>query len=136
MSQYDQAYIFMPLDQAQLFFGKEGVWDEVDVNVVDPDHLDAIKSQVQQVAGKGAVGVLVHLVVLTLVLKFVGLQFETAQAIEQERSVETIDIAQLGVHFAARTGLYQNPLSSSTNHETIHRQPDAVARVGRHLLLP
>jgi dolichol-phosphate mannosyltransferase len=29
----------------------------------------------------GAVGVLVHLVVLTLVLKFVGLQFETAQAI-------------------------------------------------------
>jgi lipoprotein-releasing system permease protein len=27
MSQYDQAYIYMPLDQAQLFFGREGTVD-------------------------------------------------------------------------------------------------------------
>jgi lipoprotein-releasing system permease protein len=55
MAEFDLAYIFMPLDQAQLFFGKEGVWDEVDINVVDPDHLDAIKAEVAKIAGPGAV---------------------------------------------------------------------------------
>jgi lipoprotein-releasing system permease protein len=55
MAEFDQAYIYMPLDQAQLFFGKEGVWDEVDVNVKDPDHLDRIKAEVEKVVGRGMV---------------------------------------------------------------------------------
>jgi lipoprotein-releasing system permease protein len=53
MAEFDLAYIYMPLDQAQIFFGKEGVWDEVDVNVVDPDNLDRIKAEVAQVVGRG-----------------------------------------------------------------------------------
>jgi lipoprotein-releasing system permease protein len=53
MAEFDQAFIYMPLNQAQLFFGKDGVWDEVDVNVVDPDHLDAIKAQLAQIVGRG-----------------------------------------------------------------------------------
>ena len=55
MAEFDQAFIYMPLDQAQLFFGKDGVWDEVDVKVDDPDHLDRIKAQVEQVVGRGGV---------------------------------------------------------------------------------
>ena len=53
MAEYDQAFVFMPLDQAQLFFGKEGAWDEIDVNVKDPDHLDDIKARVAMAAGRG-----------------------------------------------------------------------------------
>ena len=53
MAEFDLAYLYMPLDQAQLFFGKEGVWDEVDVNVVDPDRLDRIKAEVERVVGRG-----------------------------------------------------------------------------------
>jgi lipoprotein-releasing system permease protein len=54
MDEYDRAFVFMPLAQAQLFFGKEGKWDEVDVNVKDPDRLDEIKRQVALAAGQGA----------------------------------------------------------------------------------
>jgi lipoprotein-releasing system permease protein len=51
---YDQAYVFMPLAQAQLFFGKETQWDVVEVKVADPDHLDAIKAEVEKLAGPTA----------------------------------------------------------------------------------
>ena len=36
MSQYDQAYIYMPLDQAQLFFGREGTVDAIEIKVDRP----------------------------------------------------------------------------------------------------
>ncbi len=29
----------MPLEQAQLFFGKEGVWDVIEMKVKDPDRV-------------------------------------------------------------------------------------------------
>ena len=35
MSQYDQAYIYMPLAQAQLFLGREGSVDEIELKVKD-----------------------------------------------------------------------------------------------------
>lgn len=54
MAEFDMAYVFMPLQQAQLFFGKEGAWDEIDIDVVDPDHLDKIRAQVAELAGKTA----------------------------------------------------------------------------------
>lgn len=41
MSQYDQIYLYMPLEQAQLFFGKEGLWDGVEIVLDDPDQVDA-----------------------------------------------------------------------------------------------
>jgi lipoprotein-releasing system permease protein len=55
MAAYDQAYVFMPLEQAQLFFGKEGQWDMVEVKVRDPDKLDQIKPAIVQAAGPGAI---------------------------------------------------------------------------------
>jgi lipoprotein-releasing system permease protein len=54
MSEYDQAFVFMPLEQAQLLFGKEGQWDRIEIKVKDPDNLDAIKSLIVETAGPGA----------------------------------------------------------------------------------
>lgn len=53
MSEYDQAFVFMPLEQAQLFFGKEGLWDFIGVEVSDPDDLTRVKPAVDRVAGPG-----------------------------------------------------------------------------------
>ncbi len=40
MVQYDQSMIFMPLDQAQLFFSQKGAVGHIDVMVEDPDTLN------------------------------------------------------------------------------------------------
>lgn len=37
MSEYDQTLVYMPLEQAQLFFSKEGKADVLDIRVKDPD---------------------------------------------------------------------------------------------------
>ena len=55
VSEYDKAYIYMPLDQAQLFFGRDGSIDTVEVKVADPDNLDGIKTQIAEAAGNGAI---------------------------------------------------------------------------------
>ncbi len=54
MSQYDQAYIFMPLAQAQLFFGREGTVDAIEVRVKDPDEAIGMKAAVNRAAGPSA----------------------------------------------------------------------------------
>jgi len=54
MSQYDQAYIFMPLEQAQLFFGREGTADVIEVRVKDPDKAGDLKAAVSRAAGPTA----------------------------------------------------------------------------------
>ncbi|MBX7247675.1 MAG: lipoprotein-releasing ABC transporter permease subunit [Caulobacteraceae bacterium] len=53
MAEYDQAFVFMPMEQAQLFFGKEGVWDYIQVIVRDPDDLGRVKPAVAAAAGPG-----------------------------------------------------------------------------------
>lgn len=55
MSQYDQAYIFMPLEQAQLFFGRETSVDAIEVKVVDPDRAGELKDAVSEAAGPTAI---------------------------------------------------------------------------------
>jgi lipoprotein-releasing system permease protein len=54
MSQYDQAYIFMPLAQAQLFFGRESGVDAIEIKVKNPDQAGAMKPLIARVAGPGA----------------------------------------------------------------------------------
>ncbi|MFN3584693.1 lipoprotein-releasing ABC transporter permease subunit [Phenylobacterium sp.] len=54
MSQYDQAYIYMPLEQAQLFFGREGTADAIEIRVQDPDHAARMKAAINQAAGPAA----------------------------------------------------------------------------------
>lgn len=54
-SDYDRAYVFMPLEQAQLFFGKDGVWDVIELKVDEPDKVEQMVGPVAQIAGPGAV---------------------------------------------------------------------------------
>jgi lipoprotein-releasing system permease protein len=55
MSQFDEAYIYMPLNQAQLFFGREGAVDEVQVKLTDPDRIEALRPLVLKAAGPDAI---------------------------------------------------------------------------------
>jgi lipoprotein-releasing system permease protein len=55
MSQYDQAYIYMPLEQAQLFFGREGSADAIEVKVADPDQAPSLRAAIARAAGPAAV---------------------------------------------------------------------------------
>jgi lipoprotein-releasing system permease protein len=52
---FDRAYIFMPLEQSQLFFGKEGVWEVIEMKVAEPDQVEKMLAPVQQAAGAGNV---------------------------------------------------------------------------------
>jgi lipoprotein-releasing system permease protein len=54
MSQYDQAYIYMPLTQAQLFFGRDAGVDAIEIKVKDPDKAGGLKAAVARAAGPGA----------------------------------------------------------------------------------
>lgn len=51
---FDRAFIFMPLEQAQLFFGKEGVWDVIELKVAEPDRVETLVQPVQTAAGDNA----------------------------------------------------------------------------------
>jgi lipoprotein-releasing system permease protein len=54
MSQYDQAYIYMPLAQAQLFFGREDTADAIEVRVKNPDRAASMKAAISKAAGPAA----------------------------------------------------------------------------------
>jgi lipoprotein-releasing system permease protein len=55
MSQYDQAYIYMPLAQAQLFFGREDTADAIEVRLKDPDRAAVMKAAINKAAGPAAI---------------------------------------------------------------------------------
>ena len=55
VSEYDQAFIYMPLEQAQLFYGRGDAIDEVEIKVDDPDNLDHLLPAIEQAAGPGAI---------------------------------------------------------------------------------
>lgn len=55
MSEYDQAFIYMPLDQAQLFFGRDGSVDFIEIKLADPDKAPALKPALAAAAGPGTV---------------------------------------------------------------------------------
>jgi lipoprotein-releasing system permease protein len=51
MSEYDSTYVFMPLDQAQLFFNQDKTVSGLEVMVRDPDHIKAMVAPMGQAAG-------------------------------------------------------------------------------------
>jgi lipoprotein-releasing system permease protein len=51
MSEYDQTFIFMPLKEAQLFFGLGDAVGGVELMVADPDHVGQWRAAVASVAG-------------------------------------------------------------------------------------
>lgn len=55
MSQFDEAFVYMPLEQAQLFFGRDTTIDYVEVKLEDPDKAKALKRDVEIASGPGAV---------------------------------------------------------------------------------
>ena len=54
MSQYDQAYIYMPLTTAQLFLGREGSIDEIEIKLKNPDEAERLKGRIARAAGPTA----------------------------------------------------------------------------------
>ena len=54
MSEYDQSYIFMPLMEAQLFFGLENAVQGIEMMVAAPDSVQAWRAPVAQVVGSSA----------------------------------------------------------------------------------
>ncbi|HEY2661937.1 MAG TPA: lipoprotein-releasing ABC transporter permease subunit [Caulobacteraceae bacterium] len=51
MSEYDQSFIYMPLEQAQLFFGREGSVDKIEIKLDDPDKTPLVRPLVLAAAG-------------------------------------------------------------------------------------
>jgi lipoprotein-releasing system permease protein len=54
MSEYDQSYIFMPLMEAQLFFGLENAVQGIEIMVAAPDQVQAWRPQVAAAVGPSA----------------------------------------------------------------------------------
>jgi lipoprotein-releasing system permease protein len=55
MSEFDQAYIYMPLKQAQLFFGRGDQVDYIELKLDNPDLAPSMKPAIAEAAGPGAV---------------------------------------------------------------------------------
>ena len=55
MSEYDQSFIYMPLAQAQLFFGRGDTVDTIEVNIDNPDHIERLRPEIEQAAGPAAI---------------------------------------------------------------------------------
>ena len=55
MSEYDQAFVYMPLEQAQLFFGRDTAVDVIEMQVADPDKARDMKDDIARAAGPGAI---------------------------------------------------------------------------------
>ena len=55
MSEYDQSYIYMPMEQAQLFFGRGEGADVIEIKIKDPDDAGAFRALVARAAGPDAV---------------------------------------------------------------------------------
>ncbi|MGV8928909.1 MAG: lipoprotein-releasing ABC transporter permease subunit [Brevundimonas sp.] len=52
---FDRAFLFMPLEQAQLFFGKESLWDVIELKVAEPDRVGDLIQPVREAAGGSAI---------------------------------------------------------------------------------
>ncbi len=55
MSQSDQSYVYMPLEQAQLLFGREQTVSDIEIKVDDPDRVADVRPLVARAAGSDAV---------------------------------------------------------------------------------
>jgi lipoprotein-releasing system permease protein len=55
MSEYDQSFVYMPLSQAQLFFGRGEAVDFIEIKLADPNRAPAMHAALAAAAGPGAV---------------------------------------------------------------------------------
>ncbi len=54
MSEYDQSFLYMPIEQAGLFFGREGAPDFIELRLSDPERAAEVKAQAASLAGPAA----------------------------------------------------------------------------------
>ena len=52
MSEYDASIIYMPLDEAQLYFNSEGVVQSIELFVSNPDQIDSLRQPIEAAAGR------------------------------------------------------------------------------------
>ncbi len=52
MSEYDASIIYMPLEEAQLYFNAEGLVQSIELFVSNPDDIDALRPKVEDAAGR------------------------------------------------------------------------------------
>ena len=52
MSEFDSSFVYMPLAEAQAFFGKDGEATVIEAFVADPDHMDDIRVKMDAVVGR------------------------------------------------------------------------------------
>ena len=52
MSEYDSAFVFMPLTEAQAYFNRAGDVTAIEVYTDDPDHIDSFRKAVTAAAGR------------------------------------------------------------------------------------
>ncbi|MEP3279189.1 MAG: lipoprotein-releasing ABC transporter permease subunit [Stappiaceae bacterium] len=50
MAEYDSTFIFMPFEQAQLYFNREGLANGIDIFVDDPDNMDGLRLVIEEAA--------------------------------------------------------------------------------------
>ena len=50
LTQYDSAFVYMPLRESQLYFNKKGVVDSLEVTVADPNRVDDYVQEIRQAA--------------------------------------------------------------------------------------
>ena len=55
MSEYDQAFAYIPIEQAQLFFGREETIDYIGVKLTNADRVQQLRDPVYRASGAGAV---------------------------------------------------------------------------------
>ncbi len=52
MSEYDSSIIYMPFEEAQLYFNVEGVAQSIEIMVDNPDNIDEMRAEVEKAAGR------------------------------------------------------------------------------------
>lgn len=54
VSEIDKAFVYLPLEQAQLFFDREEEWDTLEIKVTDPYKIKTFHGSLRNAAGEGA----------------------------------------------------------------------------------
>lgn len=52
MSEYDSSVVFMPLEEAQVFFNAEGIVEKIELFVSNPDDVDDLRPKIEAAAGR------------------------------------------------------------------------------------
>ena len=52
MSEYDSSVVFMPLEEAQVFFNAEGIVEKIELFITNPDDVDQLRPMIEEAAGR------------------------------------------------------------------------------------